>query len=383
LLVTKLGGGESRGWRAACALLAFGASLGFFLFASAGRPFWNDEEIQFVDTFTYSVWDMLKNGANGQCSPPPLYYIFMKAWMKVSALSPLSVDPLVSMRLPSAISASVFFGALAWFWGSAGLVAAGLIFHDSILPLHATEARPYAIWVFLSFFFLLAYPRRDGAGKRGLAIFALLGALLGMLTSGSVFLLIAVLGWTLLFRRRQWKRISLALLPGFLVVAYYLVFAQTVCTNFSGTEGMHSLMASLRRGDYSLVKATLGLFISKSPLAFPVYLSAVASAIYFWRKREAWSPENRDQLAFVAAVTSLAFFGAAAAVIYQNYYFVPRVFIFVLAGKGILLALLLSLAARALREKLTNPTLKLVAAAVLLLYVGFLFYVKVVGFRAS
>jgi len=276
------------------------------------------------------------------------------SWIGVSA------DSLVSPRLPSALAGSVFLTAIVWQWGLIGFVVAGLLFHEPYLILHSTEARPYTLWLLLNYIYLIFFHKaffssleeQTPAQRRlNLCFFSLSAILLAFVASGSLFLLLGTLLWVVFFQSKRIWDGGLALAPALLILAYYLVVPTIDCTNFPGKNGIHSLAGTIPHGDYILIKGVIRLVFSKPLVDLPIYLAGIFGLFLAWRKNLSPQKNEKKELFSLLVIFGFALFSTAAAIAYKNYYFVPRLFLFVLAGKAVFLCITLNILSEAAQSK--------------------------------
>jgi hypothetical protein len=160
----------------------FALTFAAFLWASSYREFWQDE-VYTIESLT-GVFEMLVNGAPGQCSPSPLFYVIQKLYFNLS--SNLSAH-LMLARLPSAMAASAFLSLVVLSLRNTpifGFIIAFSIIQNEVFISHATETRPFTFWLLFSMIASLFVVRILNK-KESITDYILLGivGLLGILTS--------------------------------------------------------------------------------------------------------------------------------------------------------------------------------------------------------
>jgi hypothetical protein len=116
------------------------------------KLFWVDEALEIFHVCTEPLSATLINGAPGQCSPPPFYYLLQTLIVRSVAFTGESV--LLSYRFISLAAAALCLALVLWFFskklGSAiGLLSLILLNGQPIFWHFSAENRPYMLWLFL------------------------------------------------------------------------------------------------------------------------------------------------------------------------------------------------------------------------------------------
>jgi hypothetical protein len=127
----------------------------------------------------------------------------------------------------------------------------------------------------------------------------------------------------------------------------------STCVGYAiGTE--YSLQYILRSGDLTLIKQITKMVISpKSLIDLPINLILVGVSFYLIKNRS----EHREKLRLIFAIILIFSFASiftAAALAQKNYYFVPRMFIFLFAGKAILFGFALTIFDEVVKSRFKN-----------------------------
>lgn len=221
-------------------LAIFLSGLTWLLAASAGRALWHDEAFGILASVFGVSWRQLWwEGAPGQGSPHPLYYVWEKAALELWALAPqrywnlffyFRLTPIFFYALTGT---AVFFGAyraLAQLLNPAAhalraFVAAAFaffFFRVQFAEYYALEARPYSLWLFLStvhFFLTISLVLRGEVAPRHKAVYAFASALLCLVASPGLFQ-VALSFLAIAFPRRL-LRDGWMVLPSVLIAAFY------------------------------------------------------------------------------------------------------------------------------------------------------------------
>jgi hypothetical protein len=161
---------QDRVVRAAAAALLAAASTGLFAppLAEVARlkPFWLDEGFEIAETCRHPYLSMLARGASGQCSPSPLYYLAQR--LSVRSIGRFDEGIAVAYRRVSLVAAGLllFLVTLALHirlgppWA---LAAAASLVGQPLFVHFAAENRPYMSW--LLFFALTVVVAADAASR--------------------------------------------------------------------------------------------------------------------------------------------------------------------------------------------------------------------------
>lgn len=342
---------------AGIALLALLCFLAFTYIDRAQKKWlWGDEGLELTYTCPEPRTAMLFNGAKGQCSPNPLYYILQKTIVHV--LDPFPMDPLLLWRATS-ILGGLLCVLLLWFsaqiflgpW-TALLVPIALA-SQPIVQLYSVESRPYITWVLCFGFAIdaaLRFVRRPTfswlhygylastflaltlvAGPGFLQAAALLLALFLVFVFGKGFLGAgAVKFW------------SLRLGPLLALVAIIGLYYSTRSCLGAGDAGPMDLW---KTKDPKLVLALIRLWIPKlPPWAWANYLLVALGAYQVFqtlRRPENWQNQSpaKNFLALAIVLQTMVIGVMALLIIREHYFFAQRMFITVTILHAMLLLL--------------------------------------------
>ena len=224
-------------------LLLLSVLLSFFVASlekSAGKPFWLDEAFSFQRNISdQSMKQIILQGADGQGSPSPLYYVILRNILLIQGeVNYFGLQPHQYYRVPNAIF--IYLAMLYLFFmirkhdgvqGLMPLVLSATAFVSSSTILHfSSEMRPYSLWVALSMIvlFLIEYRNRSRIAW-SIALLAL-----ALSSTGSLFQITSLLGVLLLAEIVYQKKvipkikmdhILIVILVTFVINAYYIARA--------------------------------------------------------------------------------------------------------------------------------------------------------------
>jgi hypothetical protein len=274
------------------ALLVWTACLAAGLDLSQRRPLWNDEiftQMNSIDAVSYR--DILL-GRFPEGNNSPLYYLLQKSvcdlfqykfilpwnkeWFLHDDRSQVILRLVSNLCMSSALALMVYFFARFYSWGL-GLLALAAALGAPMTWMYWIEARPYALWFFLTtaqslvFLCLVSGQKESRRGWEWLVLCHLLlslSAIFGVLQ----ILVVSALLWIL--KERRWQcYVLLTAVP----LALSLISYSTRNVKFAlwFREGPWELILQAVPGEYFILLAVSGALMVRSLMtakgAFPPY----------------------------------------------------------------------------------------------------------------
>jgi len=323
------------------------------------KPFWLDEGFEIAEACRHSYLSLLVQGAPGQCSPSPLYYLAQR--LSVRTLKSFDEGIAVSYRRVSLIAAGllVFVITLALqtrLGAPWALVAAATLASQPLFAHYAAENRPYMSWLLLFALTVLvaaeaaSRPWREvGRGRRtalaASAVALALVALPGALQAGLACVLCA-LSWLRTSEDRRETRAALAwsLLLAAACMALGLYFgARSPCRAYDA--GHLALRFPDRAG---LVRPVLSLIWGDGvagDIGNVLLLLGLVPALRLRPRFASRAGDGARRTRFAAWLAAgvgaqVGFTVLLAAHVFQfGYYFLPRVFLHLAVCRALLVAL--------------------------------------------
>jgi hypothetical protein len=346
------------------------------------KLFWFDEGNEILNSCAKSYSYTLIHGALSQCSPAPLYYVLQKF---VVTHVPLNGENILyffrAISIVSAVLSLVvlFFGFTKYLGIAWGLFALLLMNNQGIFHTFGAENRPYMLWLFVfsatliivSCLVHIPWNQVTIGSKINLAFLALA---LTLVAGGGMFQTVGFLAtffiWEESMKVRQWLKHP-SFKPLFLVAAVScalgIYYAVQGCLQYDGLK-----WDLLRTGDWTLVGKVMSLLWPPPQgtgfftllttrdwtlvrraisLSWPIQgvnlvnavpnffvLAAVAAPFWLWNTRKNL-PEGKK---FVLSVCVVSIIQICCAVILgvlvatAHYYFVTRVFIYLIVLRAVL-----------------------------------------------
>ncbi len=317
------------------------ASLALYLQCDLAQRkiFTEDEAFQHVVTCPESYSTIVIHGGLSQCSRPPLYYLLQKAYL---GLVPFDEAMQVSFRALSLVSGFLtVFLMFGWIaarleWASA-LFATLLLLSQPIFHQFAAESRPYAFWVLLYLAWLVIL--REGS-RRSQAFLA--ASLTGVSAAG---MLQALGGWLaeafLVAVRTRTVRAAVTLLRPVGAV-FFVLLAVGIYYSWHGcppVPGGWNLLET-RNPDLLLFVWRLlfpsGLFYYTWVLNGIVALGLIVAVFRAVRVQSKNDLAWEEALGFQLLAQLCIAFVIAVSVAIKGYFFVPRMFIFLVIVRSLL-----------------------------------------------
>jgi len=332
------------------------------VYRAAHKPFWFDEAVEVLESSSQPYSSILLDGPARQCSPAPLYYVFQKLVVARASISQSILTSYRAVSIASGVSTLVLL--LIWFtrrlgpsWGVLSVMT--LAFGPQFLR-YAAENRPYMLWVFLFTAALiltssLAYRQWDEIGRGiktllGLSIFGLALVSGGGMIQAVGFLAVLSI-WPQSLDLRRWIkgpafRFQLAAAGPAIAAGVYYAFR--ACTNYDGGE-----WDLLRTGDWRLIRYVIDVLwptqlpgcgsrtdpcgVIGAGLNVAVIVAAV-TPFALWKKR--WQLPAARKFILSVALTALVQLACAVVigvlVARAHYFFIPRIFIFLIVLRAAL-----------------------------------------------
>jgi hypothetical protein len=320
------------------------------------KLFWMDEGYTAQVSCGVSYSEILFSGTPGECNLTPLFYLLSKFSLgMISDFTPLITVQYRAVSLLSAFfSLALLFGV---FFRRLGPLPALAIFgplcFNPIFNHYAAEARSYALWVFgfvltnLAVAHYCVKPWKSvGLGARAILVTAALTLALTANPAISQVWVAAAVGlysWIWLQRPNRSSQGSdySALrfwgpaLLGLSCLAYFYIHKGCV-----GRDPVVSdYWQALKSGDFMLLKGVISIFWPyQGVLSFLLNLVLVVGVLL--RKKQRTTPADSFalMLSLLAISQVLLTIGLGAAVLKVKYYFVPRIFIYLVICRTLLVS---------------------------------------------
>ncbi|MEW6055596.1 MAG: hypothetical protein AB1540_03205 [Bdellovibrionota bacterium] len=336
-------------------LLGFIAKNQFFL--ATHKPFWDDEAIGINSSCTAPYFTLLSGGAPSQCSPQPLYYLLNK-WT-VSKLGSFDHGILWKLRLEGLIASTLLIAVVFLSIGMGlglpwALLSIVLMNNQPLFHQYAAETRPYAVWLFFFGATTLLGARLSSKGFSGIrnvekGTFAALSLGLTLVAGPGMFQVFVTSFWCMVcwhfffreektFRKTKvWMNFLAPL--AFVSLSIGMFYSLKSC-NFTDA-GPYDLLLTK---DFGLIRSVWALFWPSGSLITVgfnalVVLGAAYPVLAYPKRRDLSSSEK---FAFSLAVISILQLGLAVflglAVALKHYYFVQRIFIYLILCRAFLAA---------------------------------------------
>lgn len=322
------------------------------------KPFWLDEGFEITATCARSYASLIIEGAYGQCSPSPLYYVIQKGVIQLH--SKWNEFILVSYRAVSLLSSlAVLWLGLALFQE---LSWAALFFYlylmlDQQVFLHfAVENRPYLLWLFcfvwqvaIAARILSKSPQRSSVGEKGMLAASSLALSLvtgpGFLQAGAT-LGILCLNEIRIRSQARWPSLKtlISSFPPFYIalgvicaaLGYY--YTRLSCGS-NWDAGPYDL---LKTKDGKLLRNVIGLFwptgsLRQQLLNVPLMIGLIAPFLTpVARTLPTVALKKCQAITILILSQTLLGIGIGLLVAVRHYYFITRIFIFLVACRALL-----------------------------------------------
>lgn len=319
------------------------------------KLFWTDEGLEVLANCDLSIPLMFKEGAGGQASPNPLYYVIQKANLRL--VSNFSSDILYQYRRVSIFAAGILVVLLFYFFVQqfgvvAAFVGVGALLQQQIFHYFAAENRPYMLWLLLFFLWTVWVSRFQGKlAELNLKNFLItltlsIGSVL-LTTAGFVQAIFGLLAITVLLAINvERNKANLWAICKFLGPIFGLSFA--IGVYYAVRSANHPDLGNLdllNSKNISLIRGVVALFIAKNSIWMILenifLLFALGYPLYRLRKSGLASLQSVQGFYLWHSVLFqlLAFLVLAAMVALRHYYFIQRIFIYLVICRSILVCL--------------------------------------------
>lgn len=348
---------------------------------SSEKLLWFDEAHEINATCALSAYDLVLAENVGQCSLSPFYYLVQKFFLHFTLFDG-------AVRAPENLP--VYYRLVSLFSGIGLLVFLCFSGRTLILPfflplliltflnqdifhLYAIENRPYMLWLFLYVFCLFLGLSTIDSPKKATQIFFLLGGgLLTWVAAPGVLQFISIVIPVLILRTKSFdgKKIfqdsfTLILMTFFFLCVGLFYHFSSHCRGIDAPR--FDLLLHLQRGDLHLLKNVLRLYLPKGDYflnaltVVGIFLSFFYSFNVFknfWKKNQVASNiEFSQKLGLILFFQLQCFLVIAVMVAINHYYFVQRIFIFILAQRALLVLLTADVLVLQLPKKYINSVL--------------------------
>jgi len=309
-------------------------AITFILFSnlhlSKQKNFSVDESYEMNISCASSTGEIIAHGGTNQCSPNPLYYIFQK-WSVESLLhgqfdqSILWKYRVVSLASSALLAIALVLGAWASFGFYPAIVSLLALMNAAIYQAYSAENRPYMLWVFLfasAFFWACSCVKTI---KKPILGFLALVSLTLVSGAGGVQAL-ALLAGVFLLNRTNVKLIGSMMLVMLGTSAYYGRFS---CTYTDA--GVYDLLVTRHWG---LITQVLTLLWQSPthPIGFIFDAFFLIGLICPLLKKTSGAIKTTHFHLCLQLLASVAIGGLVAI---KHYYFIERIFIFLVFLKAI------------------------------------------------
>jgi len=330
----------------------------FTIFQTAKhKNLWVDEKNEASQLCGTSFSDILINGAPGQASKNSLYYLVQK--FSLSFIDSFDLNILVNMRRVSIAAALlILLASFVFIQKRLGLLFAVFVVigvtSQHVFYSFAAESRPYMLWVLLFALLVMAtlkmclqsYEKCRLRDKIIFGILALANTLIisfGLIQSGLALLTCLFFWYFIHGHPKNLKPLINYAMPlcllCILTQGYYTLQGNMAFTP-SFMESQWDVINQLKKGDISLLKMPPRLLFPKPHR--DAYIGAYVSNIFvllgmgvpflWWKKRK-----KLDQKSFfvftwstVVLVQVLATFAIGSLTIFLRYFFVQRLFLYLI-----------------------------------------------------
>jgi len=321
------------------------------------KNLWLDEKFETTQLCKFSFSDILLDGAPGQASKNPLYYLVQK--VSLSSINSFDLNILVNLRrvsiaaallilLASFVFIRVRLGLLFATFVVIGITSQNIFYH------YAAENRPYILWLLLFTLLVIAtlkmclqsYEKCCLKDKIFFGTLALANTLIvsfGVIQSG-LALLTCLFFWYFIHDHPKSLRPLIKYIIPLCVLCIlaqgYYTFQSTMTYLTSFMDSQWDVISQLKKGDISLLKMPPRLLFPKPHR--DAYIGAYVSNIFvllgmgvpffWWKKRK-----NLNQKSFfvftwstVVLVQVLATLVIGVLTISLRYFFVQRLFLYLI-----------------------------------------------------
>ncbi|OFZ78517.1 MAG: hypothetical protein A2583_05530 [Bdellovibrionales bacterium RIFOXYD1_FULL_53_11] len=309
---------------------------------AARKFFWWDEGLTQDIVRNESFARLVFSRGIPQTSINPLYYLLQKAFLMLPGVD---AHVLVGSRIMNLVTAAALVLAVFWFFrkisGYAGAaLALWLLFRQTLFFEYSAEDRQYMIWLLFFSMSLFYSVLNFNAKPARLAPLAAVMLLLGLSATVGPLQAISMLV-TILFLKSVFSE-KRGLVAG-LVIRYSILSVALLVVLFYYYQPVpwaHSKWNLYETGGLDLVRNVIRLFLQRRPavdLIGSVFVLTGAVSTLVWLigvlKKRAIAPFQGNLhhvLGVFAVVQLLVFLVLAASVVKAGYYFVPRLFIYLM-----------------------------------------------------
>ncbi len=315
----------------AVGLVSLAASLAGAVQLSAHKPFWGDEAQEILQTCEQESAHMATDGAIGQCSPLPIYYILQRTQARIGSIAGEGIA--IWTRRISLLAAVGLVAVMVWMLypqgGLPAFLGAASVIDNPLFFQFAAEARPYMLWLWayalaMGLFWRDYHDRRPKSLMRRGAISLFLAGLVSP-GSGQAFAFWAAEGVPRSKRTALW--IGLILVASFAVSFYY---AGSTCMRTGASEGTWS--TSPHR---DLILGFLRVALPSGPFAWTMTGVLCVGLYSLFRDPSASGRAIRN----ILVTQGLATAALVGLILYFDYFLVQRNFVFMMIWRGILVGL--------------------------------------------
>ena len=277
-------------WLIITCVILFLACGTFGLFLAHSRPLWNDEIYSLVSSVgRMSYLDMIQ-GKIGEGNAYPLFYAFQKILCDVTSYEIpalwregswgyehpysqvfLRINPVVFMSLSIVV---VFYYFSRHYSLARGLLSLFLSFSSYMIWVYWTEARPYALWVFLTTAQLILFLKliqNQGSRRLNWIFLTVVHFLLSLTVVFSIpqIIIISLLLWILVEKR--WRQyIFFAIIPLVIAGFYYWQSPKyQFCFGLTPEQLIRDCMSRDRFYILFIYIFFLGVFFCQKTINFP------------------------------------------------------------------------------------------------------------------
>lgn len=315
---------------------------------AAQKLFWFDEGFDALHVCKASVSQMIAKGAPAQCSPAPLFHVFQKFLLTHLVNGHLDSSLFWKYRAVSLLSSLAVLLAFLKYFSKFGFeyvfFSLAVLNSRSIFHFYAAESRAYMLWLALlaSSFFWIAGRAEKPLSKesRGALLFGAILQLGLTLTATPGFVQVLMADFLLLTHQLKKKAGDL---KNIRALALFLVPVTSLCLGAGIYYALKSCSDAALMSKYDLLYSKdRTLFMSALRLIWPEGggFSSLSNFLFLLGSFESLRvKKNREEIFFAGrlflGLVPIALIMGALVVV-KHYFFVPRLFLYLVLSHAVL-----------------------------------------------
>lgn len=288
---------------------------------------WTDEAFEIFGTCQQDWKSLVIDGAAGQCSPQPLYYIFQKLSLSWQTIQP-SLS-LIQFRLVNLFACLGLIGVFVWqslsMQSWVGFLAVSVLSHQWIWSHYSAENRPYSLWLF--FFALLVVVMSRLVDRQCMSLWErllILGTSLGIATVAAPGMIQFALGAFVVGIQNKNLQIRKWLIGSSVAgIAIGLFYFGGQCGDYQSSS-----FNLLQTRDLSLVAGVIRLGFPKGEWLNLFFFVGIGALFWSYKNSKIIPTKNLRTLGWICMTQMALTFPLGIAVALKNFHFVQRVFIY-------------------------------------------------------